>query len=445
MVYYRRLLSAKVTLSPSGRVAFSWARRSHPSPAPCQSCQSSAELETGAIDKTGVSLSKGVDIQEPGKGGLGNKDAMSWKSGVALRERMAASELEYGRRNSWFLTLTIPGGDSKSFEGLARYSSYAIDRLNRELNRYFDGQEFARCSVWEYQERGALHSHILISSHCIHAMNIERFRLRIIKVWYSILLSIQKKFPCNPFMDAQGNTRHIEDILRINNGENFVNCQVIKKSVVAYLSSYLSDSNHKKDYKKKQELRRKYFPIATWCQWNRQATKVFNKYSETHDFGDCPDVDMGSVKDAFKSLEKAIPMAEGTEIKYPKNPFVNGFYAIIDRTVKNQKEHLLEIAKNTLDCIFDDRYRYKEWLLRKARNPHKKTEREQIEEIENSFWNRTIFARRMYWEKHYDDAVQLGNELSFLGVFMLKLMEEKEEILSSNPYPNCTQLEIDFA
>jgi len=439
-----KLISARLRLSPSGRVAVSWSRVDpKPSP-PCQSCQTSAEVETGTVEESHDRHNPPPSSAKPGHGALGKKPSMSWRTGVQLRERMAACEMEYEKKNCWFLTLTIPGGDSASFEAVARYSSYAIDRINRSLNRYFDGEPFARCSVWEYQERGALHAHMLLASDCIHAKNIQEFRKKIIKTWYSTLQKVSQKNDCNPFADKQGDTRSIEDIMRIKNGETFVNCQVVKKSVVAYLSSYLSGSNHEKDSKNKQGLREKFFPIATWAQWNRMATRLFNKYSESIDLGECPDVDLPSIEAAFKSLEKSIPRVEGTDIKYPKNPYVNGFYAIIDRDVKGQKENLIEIVKDALCWIFDDRFKYERWLRDNRTRTREDKNDNPYKDWSAKRYNRWVKTKRLRFENEFKTACLFGEEVAFLGVFMLELMQEKGDILVSNPPKTYQQLEFNY-
>jgi len=323
------------------------------SPLTWQSFQSSA--------KSGAA--KNLDSNESGliagKGGLGRKKKMSWKSSVNLRERMAATELEYGRENSWFLTLTQPSTDARAYEALARYSSYAIDRLNREFNRCFQGQKFSRCSVWEYQDRGSLHCHILISSDCIHAMNIEEFRLHICKVWHRILAAISSRFESQPFLSSFGKNWSLEELSTLKNEKGkyiFVDCQQVRKSIVAYLSSYLSGSNHEEKGQSKNDKRENFFPIATWCQWNKRATELFDKYSDSFDLGECePDRkrDLIRIKESLHfDILKKIPLARNTEVKEPQNPYNEGLYFIPAKPQNSSLARLLVGYIEKLQHIF---------------------------------------------------------------------------------------------
>lgn len=286
--------------------------------------------------------------EKAGHGGLGNKQKASWKSLRNARERMASIEMEYGKKNCGFLTVTLPSESPRAYEALARYSSYAMDRLNRYLNRYFDSSEMARVSVWEYQERGALHCHILIASERIHAIKKEEFIAYIQKAWYSILESIGKKFDADMFLNSKGKIWSLDELKMLKNKKDegiFVNFQIVKKSIVAYLSRYLADSNHEKNCKNKQSLREKFFPIATWLQWNRTATKCYEKHMEEFDLG-VAEVDkktlfikmIGSLK---KDIYKKIPLARGTELKSPKNPYNEGLYFIPANPMSERLSELL--------------------------------------------------------------------------------------------------------
>lgn len=268
-----------------------------------------------------------------GHGGLGNKDRMSWKTCRQIRERMASIEIEYGINNCGFLTLTLPSVSPDSFESLSRFSSYAMDRLNREFNRYFQGDNLARVSVWEYQKRGALHCHLLLASDSLHTLNAEEFRLHICDVWNRILRSIGDMCKVNMFKKSNGETWNFEELKLLKNDKNggiFVNYQKVEKSIVAYLSSYLADSNHEKDKKNKNFLRGKFFPIATWAQWNRKATECYRQYYEEFELGECEPDKNPTLKNAKEWLHfeilKRIPLKRNTEVKQPTNPYNFGLY-----------------------------------------------------------------------------------------------------------------------
>jgi len=270
-----------------------------------------------------------------GKGGLGKKKKASWKTLRNARERMAAIEQRYGVANCGFLTLTLPSVSCDAFEALARYSSYAMDRLNRVLNRYFLGQELARVSVWEYQKRGALHCHLLIASHRIHATKKAELIAYIQKAWYRILSDIGELWGANMFISSSGECRALQQLQAIKNKKDenvFVNFQIVRKSIVAYLSKYLADSNHEGKKKNKQALREKFYPIATWVQWNKEATKCYESYLDEFDLGECEVDKKPLLYMMIKALKKriigAVPLARKTEIKEPQNPYNCGLYVL---------------------------------------------------------------------------------------------------------------------
>jgi ribosomal protein S17E len=309
-------MTGEVVDLPLSEVAFPW-----------QSCQSSAT----SIDSSGES--EVFDSLPPGKGGLGKKNKASWRSCRGVRERMAAVELEYGVKNCKLLTVTLPSVDSAAFEGLARYSSYAIDRLNREFKRYFSREETTRISVWEYQKRGALHCHILLASASMHKISDREISEYFACVWYRTLLSIADRFPCNPLLRKDGKSWKLSQLKKVVNRKKecvFVNVQRVRKSVVAYLSKYLADSNHEEKNESKQSLRTKFFPIATWFQWSRSATKLMDKYTDEFDLGYCePDRKkeiQRIIEQAEKDILNNVELAKNTEIKRPQNPYNVGLY-----------------------------------------------------------------------------------------------------------------------
>ena len=339
-------------------------------PAPCQSRQSSPERK-GVISDARYDVDSNGEVQaKPGKGALGNKKEMSWKSGRNIREVMAAQEREFKKDKCWFLTITLPSVDERSYEALARFSSYAIDRLNKAFNRFFEGEEFCRSSVWEYQKRGALHAHFLISSHAIKGHRIASFRKHIAGYWYRILKGIGEKFGADMFLGRSGESRDLKQLLSINKGKHFINCQQVRKSVVAYLSSYLGDSSKEKDRKGKQKLRKRYFPIATWAQWDRECTRLRAKYTFNFDLGEAKNIDKGIIENAFVNLEKVLPCVEGTEVKRPKKPFIKGLYFIASMQCRRDVCEVVDMVREELQWIFDDSMRYQEWLKNNRQHQH---------------------------------------------------------------------------
>lgn len=359
-----------------------------------------------------------------GKGGLGNKKRASWKSLRNARERMAAIEQIYGINNCGFLTVTLPSVDLEAFEALARFSSYAMDRLNRVLSRYSDCLGSARVSVWEYQSRGALHCHILIASERIHAINQCDFVAYIQKSWYRILGDIGKKWHCNMFLGSCGKTRTLNELKEIKNkkGENvFVNFQIVRKSIVAYLSMYLTDSNHNKKNKNKNALRELFYPIATWLQWNRKATECYEQMSDEFDLGEC-EVDKKPllcmmIQSLKKRIIKAVPLARNTEIKEPQNPYNCGLYVL------PCNPNSIKFSEMLVDFVERVSGFFREYVSEKYQSHLKPLPQE---EMDIKITIDHIDMERLNNRKDAFDWMDLivdrgGNGLANLGLFMLDL------------------------
>lgn len=330
------ILRGRIKRLPSGMTSIVISQISPSSPLGSRAKVRHKNLSIARLSTTLRAWSAAVSLVLPaGKGGLGKKKKASWKTLRNARERMAAIEQRYGIANCGFLTLTLPSVNADAFEALARYSSYAMDRLNRVFNRYFVGQNLARVSVWEYQKRGALHCHLLIASHCMHAIKKTELIAHMQKAWYRILSDIGEMWGANMFVSSNGECRNLEQLQAIKNKKDenvFVNFQIVRKSIVAYLSRYLADSNHEGKKKNKQALREKFYPVATWVQWNKEATKCYEEYLDEFDLGECeidkkPLVHM-MIQALKKKIINTVPLAKKTEIKEPQNPYNCGLYVL---------------------------------------------------------------------------------------------------------------------
>lgn len=434
-------VSASLKISPSGRCALLY---SLAAPPPCQSRQSSPE-RTGVISPPRVGIDANGEVHfKPGKGGLGNKAELSWKSARVLKETMAAQEREYGKQKCWFVTLTLPSMDTQSYEALARYSAYAMDRLNKAITRWFGSDKFCRSNVWEYQKRGALHVHLLISSPVICGAKIASFRRHLSRFWYSILSDIGSKFNADMFLGRNGKTRNLKQLMSINNGKHFINCQQVRKSVVAYLCSYLGKSGTGKDKKGKQALRKRYFPVATWAQWDREATRLREKYTLEFDLGEAKNIDIVSIESAMLSLEESLPCVDGTEVKRPKNPFIKGVYFIASMQCKRDVCKLLDIVRTELQWLFDDSNKYQEWLRNNRQHEY------DIDPCENEVGlplDDELELRLHSLETRISqrrEARELGDYVALLGMFMLEFVEEKASELEDNPITVYEQLTLEL-
>lgn len=291
-----------------------------------------------------LAINEDLSVLPPGKGSLGNKQKASWKTCNNAYERLAAIEKEYGKRGCLFITLTQPSTDKRAFEALARWSSYAVDRLNRSIKRMMGDSDHCRVSVWEYQKRGSLHMHMVIGSDWVRKCSVSAVQKVLSKKWYSILEDISKRFESIPFLGSNGVQRSYGDLMDIHGGEHFCNVQRVKLSVCAYLAKYMAESNHEQ----KQKLREENFPVATWIQWNRQATAMYEKYMEDFDLGYAAIDHRHQIESAITTSLCEVKCKEGTGVVPPKNPYNFGGYYIGD---KNQELHNARVIVSCLERI----------------------------------------------------------------------------------------------
>lgn len=372
-----------------------------------------------------------------GHGLLGKKVNMSRKTSFNLREIMCAIELEYGAQNCWFVTLTLPSDNPDSYEALARWSSFAVNRFSQWLRDNFKDVDIARAGVWEYQKRGAPHYHMLLGSDCMDAMDIGKFRHDLAVAWMSILESIEELTGA-PMFESKGRNRGKEGLLDYDKiGKRFCNVQVVEKSVTAYLSKYLSDSNHDSG-KDKNSLRKKLFPFGSWAQWNRSARRLCSKYTvefsrviwakNYNDWNDLKNI-------IFASTQKA----EGTKRIERKNQFWHS-----EMIISRQKGlPLLKLVREAIGMIKESGICAKIFDVCRYR---KKTVCGEKWEAELSFHDLRIlsYEKAVYLKK---DAKKIGeklaNNMNELLLNMLKCEQEIEEHLKFNVrLSNANQLEL---
>lgn len=278
--------------------------RDKPSDASCLTCQSG---------KTSTKTLRG------GFGGLGSKEAMSRHQSQSVRERVAAIDREFPRRKARFLTLTLPSVDIGAFRALAEWCSYAVNRLNVWLNRLVG--DHARVSVWEYQKRGALHLHAVIGGEHVDRVSDETLR----EQWIEILKSIGHRSGANMFASSSGGSwLDFPEAIRVSSERP-------RKSLSAYLSKYMSKGNHTKGNGSEAFIDGLFFPLASWCQWNRSATALHRKHTEVGTLGYVQGFAQWS---DFKSLlHDQLPgmVTENTVVLESDNPYNHSLYCIPDR------------------------------------------------------------------------------------------------------------------
>lgn len=155
-------------------------------------------------------------------------------AGQRIREAGAAMEIiaNSQMRFCHCTTLTLPANTRESFECLAAYSGYAVNRLFQVLRRkYPDMNYWFFC--WEFQKRGALHLHI---AH-YHPDESEGMLIGnlLIEQWHKILCDISNNSGVDMFLAASGDRCTIRQYHQHHT-------QPIKKSVAGYFAKYAGKS-----------------------------------------------------------------------------------------------------------------------------------------------------------------------------------------------------------
>jgi hypothetical protein len=378
----------------------------------------------------------------PGKGGLGNKSKMSRKTSRALSERMAAIEL-------WadagvFVTLTLPIQCELAYEALARQSSYAVNRLTQYFRNNFNQENYARCGVWEYQRRGALHYHLylgvnenfwddfamseslaLLSGGCVFPIDLmAQFRLRLARQWENILDSVGLMYGIKMVDDShRDRLSNYQDL-----GQRFCNVQIVEKSVSAYLSEYLSESNHGKD---KNYLRARNYPIATWAQWDRKATDLYKEYS----YSDSVLVDdLESFHVLRKVLFDVLECVENTGVLETENAFYRSVVCIA-KARGNTLKRLVRDWFSDMAVLSHSRKNKQEFRVKNVREILEKEARRQLEhDAEMERMNRVRMWRDFYTEN-----------LCKIPLNLLHLLRYCDKLLLAEKASKPIQLEFDYA
>lgn len=387
-----------------------------------------------------------------GWGLLGRKTSMSIKTSRALKERLAAIEIEYGYRNCLFITLTLPSDDPETFGCLAAWGSFAVNRLNQWLSDNHSRDSFARGCVWEYQKRGAPHLHICLGlspkfglhddafedgCNSIDLDKLATFKNDLAACWLSILESIGDKESIDMFSSETrlgGKDRLLnQDDL----GIRFCNVQVVEKSIVAYLSSYLCESNHEDSPKQKNALRKDFYPFATWAQWDRKSTELYRKYSVEITLAiDASEFE--TWRDIFESYYFGLEKAEETEYMHRENAFWKSDIMIL-------KERGLAAVSVINDLIKDIKQSgIVKSLFQCAKFILKKTEQRDF--ILESDMHSLKFEGYLHKIESTKTALEVLLSLRDFASFMLQLEDELEQHSRfDSALSNCKQLEINYA
>ena len=350
-----------------------------------------------------------------GFGRLGRKKAMSREQARNVRERVAAIDRRYCRRNTRFLTVTLPSIDPRAFRALARYCSYVVNRLNVWLNRLVG--DHARVSVWEYQDRGALHLHAIVGGNQVCKVTTEALRSQ----WVSILRDIGKLTGANMFLSSTGlSWLDSPDSIRVESA-------IPEKCLSAYLSKYLSKGNHRKGADLGAFSQDLHFPVASWAQWNRPATALHRKYTETGTLGYVQgDAEWQALKARFTSQVSDALVPE-TSVLDSDNPYNHSIYCIPDR------ERLSVIAEALADAG--------DGLLRSGYvGLSRLSDYEDADAVSIRFFER--LRRNTEASRVHDEALRIASmQWGEVIASMHKLIASMQSVVQIQ-YPECEQLEV---
>lgn len=292
----------------------------------CQSRQTSPEEKSESIKR--------------GWGALGVKEQMTSRQAKRLRDRVAGIEAWYGKENCRFFTGTLPSVDPKAFRALAEWSSWLVDRMGKWIKAQL-GLDSARCFVWEYQKRGALHLHAIIGAATIPQQFAKKLKFQ----WINCLLLIGQKTGA--------------DMFRGKRGQNFLKFQhkirarteKLKKSAVAYLSKYLSKSSHSSN-KALHGCNQKgvFYPVPSWCQWDRKATECWLKTSHAGILGFCTQEIWEIIKKGGMAIAEKYKQ-KNTKVMAHEKFYSSGINAII--STEKISEFLSEIQAISVYCLED--------------------------------------------------------------------------------------------
>lgn len=128
--------------------------------------------------------------------------------------------------NAWEITCTIPGSGNEVFRAVAAHTGWIMNELTQIIRR-------AKCKywfyVWEYQNRGALHLHMLVSD---PERDLSELSKNLESRWWALLQLLSQKLNLDVFRKSSKVTWK----LMPSRWQSHV--AQIKKSVAAYFSKY---------------------------------------------------------------------------------------------------------------------------------------------------------------------------------------------------------------
>ena len=209
----------------------------------------------------------------PGWGSLPTKREFKLETKRNIQRRTAAIQRKFGKKRTKFGTITLPGSTDAAMAAIAKYSSYINNRTNRFISSIIGKDAKYRVQVWEFQRRGALHSHFVLGSS--NDAGLQMLKEKFPSFCYRLFLDVSRKSGVDLFGRKNGGTwKDRPDVLRCD-------IQDIKKDAAAYISKYMSKNVKisrvdKDSIDKKEVVDKLYFPTK-WASWGWGATQALHQ------------------------------------------------------------------------------------------------------------------------------------------------------------------------
>jgi len=201
-----------------------------------------------------------VDDCRTGFGGPQRKVKFTRHAADMVREACFVTEKQFGTGGCRFLTATIPGSTPQAIKVIALFSSYLTQLQNQWIRDVAPGSWVI--TVWELQERGALHTHTLIGVR--HPGDRERICRQFQRHWRKVLCDLSESTGVDLFEKAEGGSWKDAVWAPVCRAE------VIKFSVARYMSKYLSK------WKQKRTTAGVFNP-ASWWSVSKKARLAVTK------------------------------------------------------------------------------------------------------------------------------------------------------------------------
>jgi hypothetical protein len=202
-------------------------------------------------------------LPRPTKFGNNARRTISRCAGVFDQDKIPPNEF-------LFLTGTIPGSTPEAFEAMARWSSWVVKSVKTWVSDKGVRSAYS-VYVWEFQKRGALHIH-----YCLHCPE-DKKREQILKEWKTkwaeIIDGVSTRAGTDLWARKGGCT------WATNKQVIQADAQVVKKSVGAYLSKYLSKNAPANDVKPWEK--RQFHGPARWWGASRPLLKRCQELTES--------------------------------------------------------------------------------------------------------------------------------------------------------------------